>query len=85
MHRSPGNSSPRLSAGDESGFFFYYAMTELELLQSAFSAQRMSKYLRYHHDLANCLSRIEGKEITPKVSYYLEFKSPVKRFENGVT
>ncbi|MCQ2339863.1 MAG: hypothetical protein MJZ79_03675 [Paludibacteraceae bacterium] len=25
-------------------------MTELELLQSAFSTQRMSKYLRYHHD-----------------------------------
>ncbi len=29
---------------------FLLIMTELELLQSAFSTQRMSKYLRYHHD-----------------------------------
>lgn len=50
MHRSPGNSSPRYDAGDESGFFVYMAKSELEILTSAFSAQRLSKYLAYNHD-----------------------------------
>ena len=39
LHRSPGNSSPRHSAGEESGFFLF-DMTELEIITSAFSAQR---------------------------------------------
>lgn len=50
MHRSPGNSSPRYDAGDESGFFVYMAKSELEILTSALSAQRLSKYLAYNHD-----------------------------------
>ena len=32
LHRSPGNSSPRYDAGDESGFFIFMAKTELEIL-----------------------------------------------------
>ena len=49
MHRSPGNSSPRYNAGDESGFFICMAKSELDILSSAFSAQRLSKYLAYNH------------------------------------
>ena len=49
MHRSPGNSSPRFDAGDESGFFIFMAHNELEIISSAFSAQRLSKYLAYNH------------------------------------
>ena len=49
LHRSPGNSSPRYDAGDESGFFIFMAKSELDILSSAFSAQRLSKYLAYNH------------------------------------
>jgi len=70
LHRSPGNSSPRLRAGDESGFFLLYNMTELELLQSAFSAQRMSKYLRYHHDDSNAAIQHYKANIRLAESFY---------------
>ena len=49
LHRSPGNSSPRYDAGDESGFFIFMAKSELEILTEAFSAQRLSKYVAYNH------------------------------------
>ena len=49
MHRSPGNSSPRYDAGDESGFFICMAKSELDILTEAFSAQRLSKYIAYNH------------------------------------
>ena len=49
MHRSPGNSSPRHRAGEESGFFILFCMTELEIITSAFSQQRFNKYLAFHH------------------------------------
>ena len=52
MHRSPGNSSPRYDAGDESGFFYFMALSELDIIISAFSAQRLSKYLVYNHNNA---------------------------------
>ena len=48
MHRSPGNSSPRHRAGEESGFFYFIKMSELEILSSAFSAQRLSKYIAFN-------------------------------------
>ena len=47
--RSPGNSSPRYDAGDESGFFICMAKSELDILTEAFSAQRLSKYIAYNH------------------------------------
>ncbi len=47
--RSPGNSSPRYDAGDESGFFVCMAQSEFDIISSAFSAQRLSKYLAYNH------------------------------------
>ena len=50
MHRSPGNSSPRYDTGDESGFFMFIAQSELEIISSAFSTQRLSKYLAYNHN-----------------------------------
>ena len=49
MHRSPGNSSPRYDAGEESGFFIFMAKSELDILTEAFSAQRLSKYVTYNH------------------------------------
>ena len=49
LHRSPGNSSPRYDAGDESGFFVCMAQSEFDIISSAFSAQRLSKYLAYNH------------------------------------
>ncbi len=49
LHRSPGNSSPRYDAGDESGFFICMAKSELDILTDAFSAQRLSKYIAYNH------------------------------------
>ena len=48
MHRSPGNSSPRYDAGDESGFFIFMAKNELDILKAAFTAQRLSKYIAYN-------------------------------------
>ena len=52
MHCSPGNSSPRYYAGEESGFFIFMAQSELDIIISAFSAQRLSKYLAYNHNNA---------------------------------
>ncbi len=50
MHRSPGNSSPKLSVGDESGFFvFIHTMSEFDILSSAFSQHRLNKYLLFHN------------------------------------
>ena len=34
--RSPGNSSPRYNAGDESGFFVFMDRSELEILTEGF-------------------------------------------------
>ena len=36
LHSSPGNSSPRYDAGDESGFFIFMAKNELEILAGGF-------------------------------------------------
>jgi hypothetical protein len=38
LRRSPGNSSPRYDAGDESGFLFCMVKSELDILTEAFSA-----------------------------------------------
>ena len=46
---SPGNSSPRYDAGDESGFFICMAQSEIDILTTAFSAQRLSKYLTHNN------------------------------------
>ena len=69
MHRSPGNSSPRYDAGDESGFFVF--MTELELLTSAFSAQRLSKYIAFNHGDADLAVRHYKSNLRLAESLYI--------------
>jgi len=69
LHRSPGNSSPRYDAGDESGFFVF--MTELELLTSAFSAQRLNKYIAYNHGDADLAVRHYKSNLRLAESLYI--------------
>lgn len=53
LHRSPGNSSPRLCAGEESGFFHFTAMSEFDIITTAFTAQRLSKYVAFNKGNTN--------------------------------
>ena len=53
LHCSPGNSSPRLCAGEESGFFHFTAMSEFDIITTAFTAQRLSKYVAFNKGNTN--------------------------------
>ena len=50
LHRSPGNSSPRYDAGEESGFFIFMAKNELEILTNTLRRLRN----RIFHQEAIC-------------------------------